>query len=862
MDLLFQLRKARHQLRVAIDSYLIQSSGLFDREWYLKNNPDVAQTGVNPVWHYLNYGGFEGRDPGPNFDSRWYVHTYADVQKGGLNPLVHYLKYGKKNGCLPVPPTESEIEEAHLSLIRSSGFFDEALYLKNNPDVALAKVDPLVHYLRYGGFEGRDLPPHFYSKWYLDTYEDVRKSGLNPLVHYLKYGKQDGREATPPVFKLRRMYDYSKQTHSIVFEDSPEQIYLHRPVVIGSFSGELNAGEALCPRPYVSVIEDAVILGGRSLVMVKDKIVLSDEMVDFSTREFGLKASHVEIVHEGAVMFTDSKKIDLHIKEGILLSSGHDNNYFHWLVECLPKLLLIDSLQQFQDVPLLIPTGLHKNLMTALERLNINKHPLIYIEPDALCRVGRLIFPSALSQIVDRYEGSPVFNVDIVLSHKWLTKVSEYLKSSVDQNKKTWRKLFLTRRKGYRMLGNWEQLELLLLKHNFEIVDLEGASLDFQLELFSQAAVIVAPTGAALTNMLYCQPGTKVIIFMSNHEVTNFYFWSNLGAVNNLDVTTIAGERLFKVTNYYSVHDDYTIDVKLVLEEIKKYEQSISKKQMINRKSPDIIVEPIIPDGIKNATKIFVVGPPRSGTTLIYSMIANDAFLPECTFVSNLMKVFDETYKHSDKERFDYYGHTLANLAEIFKKPIYDFLYTAASKVGENSANRFIYKDPILTLYLQYFQLFFEDSYKVVFCVRDPRDVVTSMFKVLKDQNNGMDDNTLFDQAINTIFPFYQKIYDIDNTANYIKRNKVIFVKYEAMVTGNNETIQNLERFLRFPINSQGINENTKGKLDETSAFYSENYGKAITTSPVGKYRNSLDSKQIVKIENTFSYYIEKLNYG
>lgn len=82
--------------------------------------------------------------------------------------------------------------------------------------------------------------------------------------------------------------------------------------------------------------------------------------------------------------------------------------------------------------------------------------------------------------------------------------------------------------------------------------------------------MIVAPTGAALTNMLFCQPGTKVVIFMSNHETTNYYFWSNLGAAIHLDVTIIAGERLFNLTNYWSVHDDYLIDPNAVLDEIKK----------------------------------------------------------------------------------------------------------------------------------------------------------------------------------------------------------------------------------------------------------------------------------------------------
>lgn len=289
---------------------------------------------------------------------------------------------------------------------------------------------------------------------------------------------------------------------------------------------------------------------------------------------------------------------------------------------------------------------------------------------------------------------------------------------------------------------------------------------------------------------------------------------------------------------------------------------NLTNSKSLNReKNSSIIVEQTTPDAIKNGTKIFVVGPPRSGTTLVYSMIANEFFLPECTFVSTLMKVFDEMYNFSDDERFNYYGHNLTNMAEVFKKPIYDFLYTATSKVGGNLANRFIYKDPALTLYLKYFQLFFDHSYKIVFCVRDPRDVVSSMFKVLKKQISEKDDDTLFDNALNHIFPYFQKIHDIENTVDHIDKDKVIFVKYEKIVIGNNETIQNLESFLGFEINSQGVNENIKGKLDEASEFYSENYGKAVTTNPIGKYRNSLNSEQIAKIESLFSYYIENLDY-
>jgi hypothetical protein len=81
-----------------------------------------------------------------------------------------------------------------MALIRSSGLFDEKWYLEHNSDIVRAKVDPVLHFLRNGGFERRDPGPHFSSGWYLDSYEDVKFAGLNPLVHYLKYGIYEGRK--------------------------------------------------------------------------------------------------------------------------------------------------------------------------------------------------------------------------------------------------------------------------------------------------------------------------------------------------------------------------------------------------------------------------------------------------------------------------------------------------------------------------------------------------------------------------------------------------------------------------------------------------------------------------------------------
>ncbi len=170
------------------DMVLIRSSGLFDQTWYLDNNPDVANAKVDPVFHYLYHGGFEGRDPSPKFSSALYLSYYEDAKQAGINPLVHYLRYGQEEGRITHTPKSED-----LDLLQSTDLFDKDWYLANNPDVADAKIDPLLHYLEIGGFKGRDPGPDFSSQWYLDTHLDVKEAGLNPLIHYLRYGKEAWR---------------------------------------------------------------------------------------------------------------------------------------------------------------------------------------------------------------------------------------------------------------------------------------------------------------------------------------------------------------------------------------------------------------------------------------------------------------------------------------------------------------------------------------------------------------------------------------------------------------------------------------------------------------------------------------------
>lgn len=70
---------------------IIEDSGLFDREWYVKEYPDVSPGGINPVIHFLVYGAKGLRDPSPEFSTRQYLKQHPELGGTEINPFIHYL---------------------------------------------------------------------------------------------------------------------------------------------------------------------------------------------------------------------------------------------------------------------------------------------------------------------------------------------------------------------------------------------------------------------------------------------------------------------------------------------------------------------------------------------------------------------------------------------------------------------------------------------------------------------------------------------------------------------------------------------------------------------------------------------------
>ena len=88
-------------LRLIHDYLIIRRRGLFDAGYYLKKNPDVRHSDIDPLLHFIKHGWQEDRDPNSVLNISYYLEQNQDVKNNQINPLVHYIRYGKIEGRKP-----------------------------------------------------------------------------------------------------------------------------------------------------------------------------------------------------------------------------------------------------------------------------------------------------------------------------------------------------------------------------------------------------------------------------------------------------------------------------------------------------------------------------------------------------------------------------------------------------------------------------------------------------------------------------------------------------------------------------------------------------------------------------------------
>lgn len=505
----------------------ILMSGLFDLGFYNLQSPTPFKTRRDAVRHYIAEGEDAGLNPNQFFDVKWYQSTYPDVVKEGRNALLDFLSGAPKYERNP------------------SAGFDCSWYLSRYTDVAAAGVNPLRHFMLDGRREGRVPSP---SK--VNVEAPVRTLNLMraPLP-------QDGEMQLSGCFAVQSVPAVQRKTGvwDAAFLDKQD-------CAAGS------RAETFPPKPYTALFRNVCIVGGARLILSDSKTVLSDEIATFwSSSGWTVRPHDYKIDSSGALSVALLRRYPSHIARGAHLMHEYASNYFHMITELLPRLIAAEDGGLDPGVPLLIQEGLHPNLLELLGVINHRNRPLISLQSRIIYTVDELHFISDVASIQDVYE-RPRLREETVL-HRGLTRrLADQVIAALDPGEPPQRSRWLYVRRGsrYRGLLNEQAVEEMLIREGFEVVSMDGLSVTAQIALFRQAKLVVAPTGAAVTNILWCQPDTRVCVLSAKHDAMPVEIWVQLGEVAGCRVVPMYCDRAYDRDDTYSMHDNYSVDLKLL----------------------------------------------------------------------------------------------------------------------------------------------------------------------------------------------------------------------------------------------------------------------------------------------------------
>lgn len=581
----FPITDAEHQI-CQIARQILELD-LFEYDWYLENNEDVAEQELSPLYHLIEFGLAEERSPGPNFAADWYRLRYLEGTANETTPaLLDYLS--RIDGAEP-PVDELELvpvnKEQHEDLQRvlDSEAFDPDYYLQLYPDCDLTEHSVVAHYTELGWKLGYNPSSRFDTNYYLICYEDVVNSGVCPLLHFLKFGHEEARQPKYLKDEIASFPEHYPATRKKLLDPTSIQpprsggwMILARaalaPVETDADGNHAPADEAPLDGYPVKVFDEPTsLIGGTHFILTKSGQVLSNELFEtVGNSRYSIKSPHIR--WDGnpdqppAIFLRYRRENGRFLKTGINFMHEYDANYFHFMVEVLPKLAIAQAHGISPSCPIIISKDLHKNLRALLDLANVEQRPVIELPNQQLCRVDQLINIDCGSKILDVY-AEEMSADDIHIAHGPLRAIRNQVMSQIapDKGAKPARKIYLRRGSRMRKIVNEEHLEESLLAAGFEIVSPEELSLESQIDVFSSAQTIVSPTGAGLTNVIWCNPGAHVIVLKSDHPNINLVFWQELCRLAELRLTELSGPRAYVADEKYAVHDDYFIAPEAVL---------------------------------------------------------------------------------------------------------------------------------------------------------------------------------------------------------------------------------------------------------------------------------------------------------
>jgi hypothetical protein len=256
----------------------------------------------------------------------------------------------------------------------------------------------------------------------------------------------------------------------------------------------------------------------------------------------------------GNLQWTAAIKV---IEEGIDLTGRISGNYWHSLIEYVPRLLAISDLR---ERVLIVSKSTPGTVIEAIRFLAPTSEILL-IDDGEWIRVRRLVVPRFASRTYD----SGVHSAQDMFSIKpeVLMEISNKLKIASLSDDGVPKRVFLERNSNFRQPRKMVKLREFLQDEGFLSLDPAELSFQQQMQVFSKAKVIVSFGGAVWANLIFANPNSKYISLTSVSSIA-FDMHAEIAKILGLNYQAIGSKSKVPFperNNYYRFYCHHSIGI-------------------------------------------------------------------------------------------------------------------------------------------------------------------------------------------------------------------------------------------------------------------------------------------------------------
>lgn len=349
----------------------------------------------------------------------------------------------------------------------------------------------------------------------------------------------------------------------------PEINFLERPVKLTSTCGSLDA-----PPQYVARFKDCLSFPRSNLVLQGDRLIYdlaAHPLSGIADIKDGVNPDQImtAVYGQGRALVEQPHECT-RLDPGLMMFGLQSKNYGHWLLEFAPRMLAFNSPSVPSDYPIYIDDHMPSTHKQVLELLDERTREIIPLPAKAIYVKELGIAPVPTFFPFDTREGLQIYDAvwpqDILASmrHKVLINLT---KRGIDLSS-SGRRIVLSRR-GFaqRQLLNEAEIIDLLEQRGFEVVFPEHLSFAEQVILYNSADIIVGSASSAMTNCIFCRPGTKVIATIHENTSFNFRGYTSMIESSGAKVIFVRGHTAVD-KDVHPFHANYTVNpdkIKLAL---------------------------------------------------------------------------------------------------------------------------------------------------------------------------------------------------------------------------------------------------------------------------------------------------------